>query len=72
MLKLDDHLRPNGEEVAAKVMDGEAILINLSNGMYYSMDKVGGFIWELIEGGYSIQQVVVAITVMPRRQLTTA
>ena len=63
MLNLDDRLRPNGEEVAAKVMDGEAILINLSNGVYYSMDKVGGFVWELIEQGYSIQQMIAAITV---------
>ena len=62
MLNLDDHLRPNAEEVAAKVMDGEAILINLSNGIYYSMDKVGGLIWELIERGYSMEQVIVAIT----------
>jgi len=42
MLKPESSLRPNEEEVASKVMDGEAILINLSNGIYYSMDKVGG------------------------------
>jgi len=63
MLNLHDCLLPNGKEVAAKVTDGEAILINLSNGVYYSMDKVGGFVWELIEGGCSIEQMIVAITV---------
>ena len=41
----DTHLVPNVAEVAAKVMDGEAILINLANGMYYSMDGAGGFLW---------------------------
>ena len=45
MLSLQSCLRPNEEEVAAKVMDGEAILINLSSGIYYSMDKVGGVLW---------------------------
>ena len=51
----------NEQEVAANVMDGEAILINLSNGMYYSMDKVGGFVWELIEGGCSLGKMVSTI-----------
>jgi hypothetical protein len=49
MLTLHDHLRPHTEEVAAKGIDGEAILINLSNGIYYSLDNVGGLIWELID-----------------------
>jgi hypothetical protein len=43
-------------------MDGEAILINLSNGMYYSMDKVGGLLWELVEKGYSLEEMATAIS----------
>ena len=58
MLKPESSLRPNEEEVASKVMDGEAILINLSNGIYYSMDKVGGLIWEMIEGRHSLEKIV--------------
>jgi hypothetical protein len=42
-------------------MDGEAIMINLVNGIYYSMDKVGGLIWDLIDAGNSIDQIVSAI-----------
>ncbi len=61
MLKLQSRLRPNEEEVAGKVMDGEAIIINLSNGVYYSMDKVGGLIWELIDGRYSLEEMVTAL-----------
>jgi len=62
MLGLQSRLRPNEEEVAAKVMDGEAILINLSNGIYYSMDKVGGVVWELIEKRYSLEEIREAIS----------
>jgi hypothetical protein len=62
MLSLQSRLRPNEEEVAAKVMDGEAILINLSNGIYYSMDKVGGVMWELIEKRHSLEEITEAIT----------
>ena len=61
MLTLHTRLRPNEEEVAAKVMDGEAIMINLSNGVYYSMDEVGRLIWEMIEGRYSLQEMVAEI-----------
>ncbi len=63
MLTLQSRLRPNEEEVVGKVMDGEAIIINLSNGIYYSMDKVGGLIWELIDGRYSLEEIVTALCV---------
>jgi Coenzyme PQQ synthesis protein D (PqqD) len=54
-------LKPNTAEVAAKEVDGEAVLINLSNGMYYSMDLVGGFIWSLIENGNDLDTIADAV-----------
>ena len=54
-------LRPNEAHVAAKVIDGEAILINLASGNYYSMDKVGARVWERIEVGASVDELVVSI-----------
>jgi hypothetical protein len=62
MLTLRERLRPRDEEVAAKVIDGEAIIINLANGIYYSMDKVGGLIWDLLQVGYSLEEIMVAVT----------
>lgn len=53
---------PNSEEVASEVLDGEAVIINLSNGMYYSIDGVGGRIWELVEIGQSRTDMVRDIT----------
>ena len=61
MLTLHTRLRTNEEEVAANVMDGEAIMINLSNGIYYSMDKVGGLVWAMIEHRRSLEEMVAAI-----------
>jgi hypothetical protein len=63
MLTPDSRLRPNASEVAAKVMDGEAILINLSNGMYYNMEQAGGVIWEAIEAGSSLRDIAAAVSV---------
>jgi hypothetical protein len=47
----DTTIRPNQAEIASKVIDGEAIMINLSNGRYYSMQSPGGAVWEIISAG---------------------
>lgn len=57
-----NYLRPNTEEVTAGVLDGEAVMINLSNGFYYSMDNVGAFIWEQITGGNKLDAIVTSLT----------
>ena len=51
------YLKPNIAEISTKVVDGEVILINLSNGIYYSMDSVGGFVWSLVEAGNSLDAI---------------
>ena len=61
MLNLHDCFRPREEEVASKVIDGEAIIINLANGVYYSMDKVGALVWDLLQTGYSLDEVIVPL-----------
>jgi chemotaxis receptor (MCP) glutamine deamidase CheD len=48
-------------EIAAKVIDGEAIVINLATGLYYSLGKVGGRIWSLIERNLSSEDIAAAI-----------
>lgn len=61
MLTPGSRLQANEAEVAAKVFDGEAIMINLSNGMYYSMDQVGASIWAMLADGHSLGEVAEAI-----------
>ncbi len=48
-------------EVVGKVIDGEAIIINLATGMYYSADEVGAFIWTLLESGHNLAEVATQI-----------
>ena len=62
MTVLDKRLSPNRDEVVSKVIDGEAIIINLSNGIYYSMDKVAGLIWDLIDRETRVEEIVGEIT----------
>jgi hypothetical protein len=61
MLKLNQFIVPNRSEVTSKVMDGEAIMINLTTGIYYSMDKVGGIIWEGVEQEQRLDQILQAV-----------
>ena len=49
--------RVNTDEVASQVVDGEAILINLSNGMYYSLTGTGALVWALLENGQDDQRI---------------
>lgn len=62
MAGVEQRVRPNEEQVAAKVIDGEAILINLSTGMYYSMGAVGGLVWALIEQGADTVEIAELIS----------
>ena len=62
MLNLHHCFRPREEEVASKVIDGEAIIINLANGVYYSMDKVGALVWERLQAGYTLDDVIRVVT----------
>lgn len=62
MLSPSDVITANEERVAAKVMEGEAILINLMTGAYYSTPSTGGFIWSLIERRLSIDEMIRAVT----------
>ncbi len=62
MIGSNERLAVRRGEVAAKVIDGEAILINLSTGLYYSMGKVGGRVWSLIEQNRNCRDIASAIS----------
>ena len=61
MLSPHARLRRKDDEIVAKVMDGEAVIINLTNGLYYSTDQVGGTIWAMVEDGRSVAEIVAAV-----------
>lgn len=49
--------RVSGPHIAAKLMDGELVVINLRNGLYYSSTGVGVKIWEGVERGASVTDI---------------
>ncbi len=64
MISLNSRFAINTAEVAAKVLDGEAILINLSTGTYYGIDKAGCRIWEMIEKGYNQREIIETVVAL--------
>jgi hypothetical protein len=45
------------EDIVSKIVDGEAILINLSTGTYYSLDGTGAVVWAMLQGGTSADEI---------------
>ena len=50
--------RVNHPQVINEMIDGEAIMINLVTGSYYSLDSLGGEVWELLEKSSSNDDIV--------------
>src|ERR1044071_4625483 len=49
--------RVNTPTVTHETIDGEAVIINLDSGNYYSLVEAGSFIWSLVERGASASEV---------------
>jgi Coenzyme PQQ synthesis protein D (PqqD) len=59
---VDRHARLRvAKDVAAKVIDGEAVVLNLVNGMYYSTDGVGAAVWTLLDRAPTSDEIVDAL-----------
>jgi hypothetical protein len=63
MLDPKQVLRPNREEeIAAHVFDDEAVIMRLTDGAYFNMNRAGGLVWNALEQGCNLDDVVSAVT----------
>lgn len=53
--------RINKPHVINETIDGEAVIVDLESGNYFSLEYSGADIWDMIEGGYSIPEIVEAL-----------
>ena len=56
-----DRFELNSAEIVAEVIGGEAVIINLASGIYYSLDGAGGMAWALLAAGHSRGETAAAI-----------
>ena len=53
----DTRFQPSDGRTASRVIDGEAIVIDLVNGNYYSIAGVGSVIWQMIEARWTLRDI---------------
>src|SRR4026207_832132 len=53
----NQRFRINTPTVTHETIEGEAVIINLESGNYYSLVDAGSFIWSLIEKGASASDI---------------
>jgi len=49
------------QQVIAQKASNDFLLFNMDDGNYYSLNDIGGRIWELCDGNRSVSQLVVAL-----------
>jgi len=45
------------EHVLTRVLDGEAVLLNIDTGIYFSLNRTGTQIWSLLQEGRTVEDV---------------
>jgi Coenzyme PQQ synthesis protein D (PqqD) len=49
------------EQVIAQKASSDVLLFNIEDGNYYSLNEIGGKIWELCDGKHSVAQVIALV-----------
>jgi hypothetical protein len=57
-MRADKSFRINTPNVINEIIDGEAVIVNLETGIYYSIDKIGALIWSFIENEMPVGQII--------------
>jgi hypothetical protein len=55
-IRLDATVRPKPDLLSSE-LEGEAVILDLSSGVYFGLNSVGARIWELIQGGRDLLSV---------------
>jgi len=60
-MNANTHFKINSSQVVHETIDDETILLNLETGCYFSLDFLGGMIWESIEAEICVSQIIEAL-----------
>lgn len=55
---MDRLFRVNTPAVVAEIIDGEAVIMNLKSGNYFSTENIGSVVWQWIEDGLTFRQML--------------
>ncbi len=57
-MPVETSFRINSPSVIGEVLDGEAIIVNLDSGAYYSLDGAGAEVWTAAQTGATLPQLI--------------
>lgn len=59
---IDSEVRPRRvQHVIAREGDREVLLLDVESGCYYTLNEIGGRIWELCDGASTVAEIVAAL-----------
>lgn len=57
-MKMSEYYKINSEDITYRIIDNQAVILNLKTGNYYSLNETGTFIWELLNKGINRQDLI--------------
>jgi len=55
---LHEQAKINFSKIVHETIDGEVIIINFENGVYYSLNPAGTFIWSCIQKNFKVAEIL--------------
>jgi len=55
---LDEFAVKNNEKTAYRIIDGEAVVVNLKDSTFHTLNPVATFIWEQADGRIRVEQII--------------
>lgn len=59
---MDRSYKTNAPSVVSEIIDGEAVIMNLKTGNYFSTLGVGSRVWSWVDAGHSVAAITAAVT----------
>ncbi len=55
---LDEYVVKNDEKTAYRIINGEAVVVNLKDSTFHTLNPVATFIWEQADGRVKTEQII--------------
>ena len=55
---LDKYVVKNDEKTAYRIIDGEAVVVNVKDSTFHTLNSVATFIWEQADGRIKAEQII--------------
>jgi hypothetical protein len=59
---LNEYVVKNNERLSYRIIDGEAVVVNLTDSVFHTLNPVATFIWQHIDGHTMVKDIVSRIS----------